>query len=164
METRNFKRVMVWELPVRIFHWLNAGCITVLAITGLIIANPPALMSTAEAVDSYWFGTVRMIHFITAYIFLLNYIGRIYWAFKGNYYSNWRRFFPFSKKARSNIKYVLKVDILLQNEEKEVLNNISVGHNYLASLSYVVLFLLALIQILAISRELVTEHSNILHL
>jgi len=88
-----------------------------------------------------------MIHFITAYIFLLNYIGRIYWAFKGNYYSNWRRFFPFSKKARSNIKYVLKVDILLQNEEKEVLNNISVGHNYLASLSYVVLFLLALIQI-----------------
>jgi Ni/Fe-hydrogenase 1 B-type cytochrome subunit len=145
--TYDFKRVLVWELPVRIFHWLNVLCITVLGVTGFIIADPPALMSTAEASESYWFGTVRMIHFITAYIFLLNYIGRIYWAFKGNYYSNWRRFFPFSKKARSNIKYVLKVDILLQNEEKEVLNNISVGHNYLASLSYVVLFLLALIQI-----------------
>ncbi len=145
--TYDFKRVLVWELPVRIFHWLNVLCIIVLGATGFIIADPPAFMSTAEASESYWFGTVRMIHFITAYIFLLNYIGRIYWAFKGNYYSNWRVFFPFSKKARNNIKHVLKVDILLQNEEKEVLNNISVGHNYVASLSYVVLFLLALVQI-----------------
>ena len=147
METKNFKRVMVWELPVRIFHWLNVLCITVLGVTGFIIADPPALMSTSEAVDSYWFGTVRMIHFTTAYIFLLNYIARIYWAFRGNYYSNWRAFFPFSKKAWGNIKHVLKIDILLQNEEVEVLKNISVGHNYVASLSYVVLFLLALVQI-----------------
>ena len=71
-KTYDFKRVLVWELPVRIFHWLNALCIVVLAITGLIIANPPVLMSTAEAVDLYWFGTVRMIHFITGYIFFLN--------------------------------------------------------------------------------------------
>ena len=145
--TYDFKRVLVWELPVRIFHWLNVLCITVLGVTGLIIADPPALMSTAEASESYWFGTVRMIHFTTAYIFLLNAIARIYWAFKGNYYSNWKAFFPFSKKARGNIKHVLKVDILLQNEEKEVLKNVSVGHNYVASLSYVVLFLLALVQI-----------------
>jgi len=145
--TYDFKRVLVWELPVRIFHWLNVLCITVLGVTGLIIADPPALMSTSEAVDSYWFGTVRMIHFTTAYIFLLNYIARIYWAFRGNYYSNWKAFFPFSKKAWGNIKHVLKIDILLQNEEVEVLKNISVGHNYVASLSYVVLFLLALVQI-----------------
>ena len=145
--TYDFKRVLVWELPVRIFHWLNVLCITVLGVTGFIIADPPALMSTAEASESYWFGTVRMIHFTTAYIFLLNAIARIYWAFKGNYYSNWKAFFPFSKKARGNIKHVLKVDILLQNEEKEVLKNVSVGHNYVASLSYVVLFLLALVQI-----------------
>jgi len=145
--TYDFKRVLVWELPVRIFHWLNVLCITVLGVTGFIIADPPALMSTAEASESYWFGTVRMIHFTTAYIFLLNYIARIYWAFRGNYYSNWKAFFPFSKKAWGNIKHVLKIDILLQNEEVEVLKNISVGHNYVASLSYVVLFLLALVQI-----------------
>jgi len=145
--TYDFKRVLVWGLPVRIFHWLNVLCIVVLGATGFIIADPPALMSTAEASESYWFGTVRMIHFTTAYVFLLNYIARIYWAFRGNYYSNWRAFFPFSKKAWGNIKHVLKIDILLQNEEVEVLKNISVGHNYVASLSYVVLFLLALVQI-----------------
>jgi len=118
--TNDFKRVLVWELPVRLFHWLNALCITVLAITGFIIANPPALMSSAEAVDSYWFGTVRAIHFVTAYIFLLNAIIRIYWAFNGNFYSNWRAFIPYSKKARHNMWHVFKVDILLQNEEEEV--------------------------------------------
>ena len=145
--TNDFKRVLVWELPVRLFHWLNALCITVLAITGFIIADPPAIMSSAEASDSYWFGTIRVIHFITAYIFLANTILRIYWAFKGNYYSNWRAFLPLSKKARQNMLHVLKIDVLLQNEEEEVYKNISVGHNYLASFSYVILFLLALVQI-----------------
>ena len=146
-QTYDFKRVLVWELPVRLFHWLNALCITVLAITGLIIADPPALISNAEAIDSYWFGTVRAIHFITAYVFFVNALARIYWAFRGNYYANWRAFIPLSKKARQNIVHVLKIDILLQNEEKEVLKNISVGHNYVASLSYLILFLVALVQI-----------------
>lgn len=147
-KTYDFKRVLVWELPVRIFHWLNAICITVLAVTGFIIADPPAIMSNAEAIDSYWFGTVRAVHFITAYIFFVNALARIYWAFRGNYYSNWRAFIPYSKRSRDNIKHVLKVDVLLQNEEKEVLKNISVGHNYVASLSYIFLFVLAVVQIL----------------
>jgi len=146
-QTNDFKRVLVWELPVRIFHWLNALSITVLIITGLIIANPPAILSNVEASESYWFGTIRAIHFISAYVFLLNAIARIYWAFRGNYYANWRAFIPFSKKARQNILHVLKVDIFLQNEEKEVLKNISVGHNYVASFSYLILFFLALVQI-----------------
>ena len=146
-ETYDFKRVLVWELPVRLFHWLNVLCITVLAITGLVIANPPALMSSAEAIDSYWFGTVRAIHFITAYVFFVNALARIYWAFRGNYYANWRAFVPLSKKARKNIAHVLKVDIFLQNEEKEILKNVSVGHNYVASLSYLILFFVALVQI-----------------
>jgi len=146
-QTYDFKRVLVWELPVRLFHWINALSITVLAITGLIIANPPALMSNAEAIDSYWFGTVRAIHFITAYVFFVNALARIYWAFRGNYYANWRAFIPLTKKARQNIAHVLKVDIFLRNEEKEVLKNVSIGHNYVASLSYLILFFLALVQI-----------------
>ena len=40
-KTYEVKRVLVWELPVRLFHWLNALCITVLAITGFLMANPP---------------------------------------------------------------------------------------------------------------------------
>ena len=145
--TYDFKRVLVWELPVRICHWITALSVTVLAITGFIIANPPAIMSNAEASDIYWFGTVRMIHFITGYIFLFNTIVRLYWAFKGNYYANWRAFIPYTKRAWQNVWHVLRIDVLLQNEEKEVLKNVSVGHNYVASISYLVLFVLVLVQI-----------------
>ena len=40
-----FKRVYVWELPVRVYHWLNALCVLVLTVTGILIAHPPAIAS-----------------------------------------------------------------------------------------------------------------------
>ena len=147
MPSKNYKRVYVWELPVRIFHWINVLCITVLAATGFIIADPPAILSAAEASESYWFGTVRFIHFTAAYIFFFNMILRIYWAFVGNRFSNWRAFLPFDRKGLKNILHVLRVDILLQHDKTHDIRNISVGHNSVAALSYVALFILALIQV-----------------
>jgi Ni/Fe-hydrogenase 1 B-type cytochrome subunit len=146
METINFKRVYVWELPVRIFHWINALSITVLAVTGFIIANPPAILSSAEASEIYWFGTVRMIHFISAYIFFFNMILRVYWSFFGNKFSSWRSFWP-NKKMLHNFWHVLKVDILLRNEKHPDIKDISVGHNSVAAVSYVALFVLGLVQV-----------------
>ena len=147
MPSQNFKRIYVWELPVRIFHWINVLCIVVLAATGFIFADPPAILSSAEASESYWFGTVRFIHFTAAYIFFFNMLLRLYWAFVGNRFSNWRAFLPFSKKMRKNILHVLRVDILLQHDKTEDIRNISVGHNAVAAISYVALFVIALVQV-----------------
>ena len=147
METIRFKRIYVWELPVRIFHWVNAIAITILAVTGFIIANPPALLSTAEASEIYWFGTVRFIHFATAYIFLSVMVMRIYWAFIGNKFSRWSAFWPFSSKMFQNFWHVLKVDILLKNKKQRQVNDISVGHNSIAALSYAIMFFIAIVQI-----------------
>jgi Ni/Fe-hydrogenase 1 B-type cytochrome subunit len=151
MSTKNsdlsFKRVYVWELPVRVFHWANALAITVLAITGFIIADPPAIMSGAEASSQFWFGTVRLIHFISAYVFLFVMLLRIYWAFVGNRYSSWRSFLPLTQKAIQNIKHVLKVDVLLGMDKEHRLGNIAIGHNAVAGASYMVLFFFALIMI-----------------
>jgi Ni/Fe-hydrogenase 1 B-type cytochrome subunit len=148
MPSKNYKRVYVWELPVRIFHWINVLCITVLAATGFIIADPPAILSGAEASESYWFGTVRFIHFTAAYIFFFNMLLRIYWAFVGNRFSSWKAFLPFNKKMRKNILHVLKVDILLQHDKTEDVRNISVGHNSIAAISYVALFVIAVVQVI----------------
>lgn len=142
-----FKRVYVWELPVRIFHWANALCITVLAATGFVIANPPAIMSSTEASGQFWFGTVRYIHFATAYLFVRVMLLRIYWAFVGNRYANWRSFLPLTQKALLNIRHVLQIDILLGVDKEHRLGNIAIGHNAVAGASYVVLFLLALVQV-----------------
>ncbi len=147
MKTRSFKRVLVWELPVRIFHWLNVLSIFVLTITGFIIADPPAILSNAEATNLHTFGIVRFIHFAAAYIFFFNMILRVYWSFVGNKFSSWRAYWPFTKKSWENFKHVLKIDVLLQNEKIHDIKNISIGHNSVASLSYVVLFLLAIIQV-----------------
>lgn len=147
MDARTFKRVYVWEIPVRIFHWINALSITILAVTGLIISNPPAILSNAEASQSYWFGTVRFIHFATAYIFFFNMILRIYWSFVGNRFASWRAFWPFSRKSWRNTLHVFKVDVFLANDKNPDVRNISIGHNSLAAFSYVMLFILALIQI-----------------
>lgn len=148
MKTRNFKRVLVWELPVRIFHWLNVLSILVLTITGFIIADPPVLLSSAEATNLHTFGVVRFIHFVAGYVFFFNMLLRIYWSFVGNRFASWRAYWPFTKKSWENFKHVIKIDILLQNERIHDVRNISIGHNSVAALSYVVLFLLAVIQVI----------------
>jgi len=148
MKTRNFKRTYVWELPVRIFHWVNVLCITVLVLTGFLIANPPALLSNAEATNLHSFGIVRFIHFVSAYIFFFNSLLRLYWAFVGNQFASWKAFWPFNKKMWNNFWHVLKIDILLVNEEEsEDLSHISIGHNSVATISYIAMFFIALISI-----------------
>lgn len=147
METKNFKRVLVWELPVRIFHWVNVLCVLTLTLTGFLIANPPALLSNAEATNLHSFGIVRYIHFVASYIFFFNIILRVYWSFVGNQFAHWRAFWPFTKKNWENFRHVLKIDILLMNEKKRELKNISIGHNSVATMSYITLFFIALISI-----------------
>ena len=46
-----------------------------------------------------------------------------------------------------NFLHVIKVDVLLANEKKPDIKDISIGHNSVAAISYVILFLLALVQV-----------------
>jgi Ni/Fe-hydrogenase 1 B-type cytochrome subunit len=137
------RRVYVWELPVRLYHGINAVCVLVLIATGFIIGRPLTLHGPAsEASFSYWFGTVRFIHFVTAYVFFFNFVFRIYWGFVGNKYANWRAFLPFRKEQWNEIIEVLKVDILLGKAHTVE----SVGHNSLAGFTYFLTFLAFLFQ------------------
>lgn len=145
---KSFKRVYVWELPVRIFHWLNVLSLFVLVITGFIIANPPALLSSAEATNLHSFGIVRFLHFTAGYFFFFVLILRVYWAFMGNRFASWKAFWPFTKKNWNNFWHVMKIDIMLMNEKEEDVTKISIGHNSVATLSYVAMFVIALVQII----------------
>lgn len=142
MATITHKDVYVWQLPVRFYHWINALSIVVLCITGYLIGRPLAIVNGAEASFSYWFGTVRFIHFVTAFIFFFNFVYRIYWGFVGNKYSRWDNFIPYKKSQWKEIWAVVRVDIL-QLECKPL---DSVGHNALASLTYFLTFLVFLLQ------------------
>ena len=129
---KRLREVYVWELPVRIYHWVNALCIVILCVTGFIIADPPAIMSASEAYFSYWFGVVRFIHFVTAFVFFFNFVFRLYWGFVGNRYARWNNFIPLKKSQWKEVLEVIKVDILMiKNKPVD-----SIGHNALASLIY----------------------------
>jgi Ni/Fe-hydrogenase 1 B-type cytochrome subunit len=80
------KAVYVFEAPVRIWHWLHALSIVVLAGTGYLIANPLPSIG-GEASEHFLMGNLRLIHFIAGYVFAIGFAVRIYWAFVGNKYS-----------------------------------------------------------------------------
>ena len=139
MKGRTLRRVFVWELPVRIFHWLNAAAIVVLCATGYLIGNPPAMMSSAEASYRFLFGTIRFLHFAAAYIFVFNFLFRIYWGFVGNKYAQWRNFIPTSRRYFDEIRKVVQIDIFLKRRTE----HLSVGHNALAGFMYFIVFIVS---------------------
>lgn len=78
-----YEEQYVWRLPVRIYHWVNAIAITVLFLTGLYIAAPLLSAPVGEADWYHRMAWVRLIHFSTAFIFIANFMFRLYWALFG---------------------------------------------------------------------------------
>ncbi len=136
------REVYVWELPVRVYHWVNALCITGLCVTGYLIGNPPALMNGTEAYFNYWFGTIRFIHFVAAFLFFFNFLFRIYWGFVGNEFAKWTNFIPLKRSQWKEMSDEIKLDVLMVTDKKID----SIGHNSLASFIYFITFLIFLLQ------------------
>lgn len=137
------RRVYVFSIPVRLFHWINVAAMIVLVGTGLIIGAPLAIQSSTEASYGFWFGWVRYLHFVSAYVFTANFVFRIYMMFAGSKFENWRNFVPTTMAFVKEIIRVLKVDILLMKGK----SNYTLGHNALAGFSYFFIFLLMAFQI-----------------
>jgi len=78
--------IYVFQAPVRLWHWSHALSITVLAVTGYLIAHPLSSLS-GEASDHFVMGNLRLIHFIAAYVFAVGIVVRFYWSLVGNKYS-----------------------------------------------------------------------------
>jgi Ni/Fe-hydrogenase 1 B-type cytochrome subunit len=119
------------------YHWINGICVIALIITGYIIGAPTTIRYADEAYQQYWFGTVRFVHFVTAFIFFFNFLVRIYWGFVGNSYSSWTNFIPHTAKQFKEIRQTLRVDIL----QTKGTGHISLGHNALAGFVYFLSFL-----------------------
>ncbi|CEG27555.1 Ni/Fe-hydrogenase, b-type cytochrome subunit [Bacillus sp. B-jedd] len=122
-------KVYVWELPVRIFHWVNMLAILLLMGTGIYIGKPFVAASIhEEAYYSYLMGWARYIHFFSAFLFTVNLIFRLYWAFRGNKFATSNPFrLIFWKETVETVKFYL-----FQKNKKPHY----AGHNPLAQLSY----------------------------
>lgn len=76
----------VYEAPVRLWHWINAACILVLAVSGYFIGSPLPTQP-GEASHSFVMGYIRFAHFAAGYLFAVGLLGRMYWALVGNHHA-----------------------------------------------------------------------------
>jgi len=126
---RYFRRRYVWQWPVRIFHWVNALCILVLFATGMYIAWP-ILSPAGEAYQNFFMGRVRQVHFLFAFVFVINFLWRIYWFWMGNNYA--RSGFPFFWKRDWWKDLFWQIGDYLRLER----GHVHLGHNALGGLAY----------------------------
>ena len=124
----------VWELPVRVTHWLIFLAIAVLAVTGFYIGDPFIAVS-GPARDHFVMGTMRVIHLYAAIVFTLSVLVRVYWMFAGNYYARWDRFIPVTReRLRSTLQAVEFYSFVRRDPPADP------GHSGLAALAYTAIF------------------------
>jgi Ni/Fe-hydrogenase 1 B-type cytochrome subunit len=144
--------VYVYEAPVRLWHWVMMLSMIFLAITGYLIGDPlPAI--GGEPYNTYFFAWIRIVHFVAAWIFIVAFIVRLYWAFVGNHHAHaiflpplfsgawWRGMF-------SQGKYYL----FLKDE-----SDLWVGHNPLAQAAMFFMFTLGAIFMIVSGLALYSE-------
>jgi Ni/Fe-hydrogenase 1 B-type cytochrome subunit len=122
---------LVWEWPIRIFHWVLAASLVTLLVTGLYISHP-IFTSTGEAFDHFQMGRFRQIHFVAGYVFLFSLTVRVYWYFTGNKYA--RSGTPLFWRAEWRRAVIGQIKEYLWLSKPHV----PLGHNSLAGLSYFV--------------------------
>ena len=114
IERRCQYRVYLWEIPVRLNHWVNVLCIITLSVTGYLIGSPRIVAATTA---DFVMGWIRFIHFTAAYLFTVSVISRIIWSLIGNRYAGWMEFFPLATaKGRKNFVKMLRYYFLIDKE------------------------------------------------
>lgn len=120
--------VYVWEAPVRLVHWTNVLSIITLSVTGIYIGSP---FVHAIYTSQYIMGSVRFVHFVAGYTFLVSFLLRICWSFMGNKYASWRSWFPFSRPTWKDFMSSIEYYVLIGGKKPTV-----VGHTALALVTY----------------------------
>ncbi len=128
--------IYVFELPVRIVHWVIVLCLIVLSFTGYYIHHPFLSGSGMPGHPGFTMGEMRFVHEATGFVFIAAVLFRIYWSFAGNRYVRWGALLPVTKAQRRDLRETIRFYAFL-NRRPPRLN----GHNPLAGLAYVVLYL-----------------------
>lgn len=127
LRARKLTTIYVYEAPVRLWHWVTAASIVVLAVTGYLIGSPLPTLS-GEASNHFLMGWVRYLHFAAAWIFAVGFVGRVLWAFMGNIYARELFYIPFWRRDywKGLLDEVLVYAFIKKQGEK------TIGHNPLA--------------------------------
>jgi len=138
------RRRYVFQLPVRLYHWILFFSMLILIATGIWLqwASPSTYGPTYK---KFWFGTLREIHVATGYVLVAATLVRIYWAFVGNVWSRQLFTVPiFRKKFWGATWAVIKEYSFLDSAPPRKW----IGHNPLSQISmmiYMIILIFTLI-------------------
>ena len=85
----DLKTYLVWDANIRWFHWINVLCILGLVAVGVAILNDEALGVSTEGKI-----LLKTVHVWIGYVFALNLLWRLIWAFIGGLHARWRAILP----------------------------------------------------------------------
>jgi Ni/Fe-hydrogenase 1 B-type cytochrome subunit len=131
-------RLYVWQVPVRVTHWVMVGSIVLLSLTGGYIADP-FLVPPGGSVMT----TVRFVHLVAAFTLVTSGLVRTLWLLIGNRFARWSAFIPTTRFQATEIFRQAGFYAFLRKEIPKVL-----GHNQLAAAAYVLLFVLLMAETL----------------
>ncbi len=90
MTDRSLTSYAVWDRPTRLFHWVNFVTVVALATVGTAILYAKELGVTNDGKI-----LLKTVHVWFGYVFVINLLWRVIWAFIGNRYARWRSLLPF---------------------------------------------------------------------
>lgn len=133
MRGGNDERVMVdaWDWPTRALHWVNAFLVITLALL-MLGKEGMEMLGVEKALRR----PLNFAHAYAGYAFIVTFSLRVVWAFVGNRYARWADFIPASREQREGVAQGIKW--YLSGFKGSPAR--AVGHDPLASLFYIVLF------------------------
>ncbi len=120
----------VWDASIRWFHWINLLCLLGLIAVGTVILNAKVL-----GVPSDGKILLKTVHVWIGYLFALNLLWRLIWAFVGGRFARWGAILPLGKQYRQQLSnYVAKA--------RQGKLPVHLGHNPLGKIMVTALLLL----------------------
>jgi len=128
------KTYFVWDAGTRWFHWINLLCMLGLIAVGAAILNDEAIGMTNDGKI-----LLKTVHVWIGYIFALNLLWRLVWAFIGGPHARWRAILPGGRGYMNEVRaYVAEFSA---GRPRQYL-----GHNPLGRIAVTLLLLLLLLQ------------------
>lgn len=141
--SETYKKIDVWSLLLRLYHWMFAISIVGLVVTGFYI-NDPWTAGTLEGSGSAPVACMRYIHFVFGYTFASAILIRFYLLLFGNKQERIGDILPVTKRNIKNLISTLALYTYISNKHDE-----RPGHNVVAGLVYLLTFLVAIFQIIS---------------
>lgn len=135
------ERVMVdsWDWVTRVLHWLNAGLVIVLI---LLIFGKEGMESIG--IEKGMRVPVKKLHSYIGHAFIVTFFLRVVWGFIGNKYARWGDIISYNRERRHAIWQDIKWYVSGFKGEPYR----TAGHDPLASIFYIVVFVVLALQAL----------------